>query len=169
MSELLIAAGVKKFIVYGGAGAIHPLVKIFDIVVPTWGIREEGTSYHYLPSDVVPKPSEKVVKILNKELSYAAQKLGVQLHTGGIWTTDAIFRETRDKVRKYSSMNVLAVDMESTALMSVAMYRDVDLGVALIVTDELHGETWKIHHDSAKATKVEEEVTKALFKALTKI
>jgi len=66
--ELLIAAGVRKFLVFGGCGAIHPSVKIYDIVVPTWSIREEGTSYHYLPPDTVPRPSERIVKILQWEL-----------------------------------------------------------------------------------------------------
>ncbi|RLE93906.1 MAG: hypothetical protein DRN04_05445 [Thermoprotei archaeon] len=166
--ELLIAAGVKKFIVYGGAGAIHPSVKIFDIIVPTWDIREEGTSYHYLPSDVIPKPRERIVKILNEKLSHVAQKLGVQLHTGGIWTTDAIFRETKDKVTKYSSMNILAIDMESTALMSVAMFRGVDLGIALIITDELYRESWKIFSGKRKMARIE-EVVKTLFEVLVRI
>ncbi len=109
--ELLIAAGIRKFLVFGGCGAIHPSVRIYDVVIPTWGIREEGTSYHYLPPDVVPRPSDRVAKILHKELSPVAQRLSIKLHLGGIWTTDAIFRQTRDKVRKYSEMNALGVDM----------------------------------------------------------
>ncbi|ABM80519.1 phosphorylase [Hyperthermus butylicus] len=97
--ELLIAAGVEKLVVFGGAGAIHPpRVKIYDLVVSTWGIREEGTSYHYLPPGVVPKPSEDMVKLLVDALSPVAQRLGIGLHIGGVWTTDAVFRETRDKV-----------------------------------------------------------------------
>jgi len=167
--ELLIAAGIRKFIVYGAAGAIHPSVKIFDIVVPTWGIREEGVSYHYLPENIVLKPSEKVVKILVEKLSPLARSLNIRLHIGGIWTTDAIFRETRDKIAKYSSMNILAVDMESTALMSVAMFRGVDLGIALIITDELYRESWRIFSDKRKMARIEEEVVKALFEVLVRI
>ncbi|WFO74884.1 nucleoside phosphorylase [Desulfurococcaceae archaeon MEX13E-LK6-19] len=167
--ELLIAAGARKFLVFGGCGAIHPSVKIFDIVIPTWGIREEGTSYHYYPPDVVPKPSEKIVEVLQRELRCTARSLGTRLYTGGIWTTDAIFRETRDKIGKYSEMNVLAVDMESTALMSVAMYRGVDLGIALVVTDELYGDKWRIYQDDDKAQKVEEEIVKTMIKVLAEI
>ncbi len=88
---------------------------------------------------------------------------------GGIWTTDATFRETRDKIRKYSGMNVLAVDMESNAFMAVAMYRGVDLGIALVVTDELYGDKWRIYQDDDKAQKVEEGMVKTMIKVLAEI
>jgi len=159
---------VKRFLVLGACGAIHPLVRILDIVVPTWGIREEGTSYHYLPPHVVPKPSERIVEILRRELDPVARGLGAGLHLGGVWSTDAVYRETRDKVRRYSEMNALCVDMESTALMSVAMYRGVELGIALIVTDELHGEKWRFCRDRERAELLEREVTRALLEALAK-
>jgi len=161
--EFLVAAGVRKFILFGGCGAIHPSVKIYDLVVPTWGVREEGTSYHYLPPDVVPKPSERVSRAIEERLRPVARELGVNLHVGGIWTTDAIFRQTRDKVRRYSSKGVLVVDMESTALMTVAMYRGVELGIAHVVTDELYGEGWKMYGDDNKMARVEGEVVQTLI------
>ncbi len=167
--ELLIAAGVRKFILFGGCGAIHPSVKIYDLVVPTWGVREEGTSYHYLPPGTVPKPSENVSKIIEKTLRSVARELGVNLHVGGIWTTDAIFRQTRDKVRKYSSEGVLAVDMESTALMAIAMYRGVELGIAHVVTDELYGEKWTMYSDDDMMARVEKEVVQSLIEVLARI
>jgi len=39
---LLIAASVEKFLVFGGCGAIYPSMKIYNIVMPTWGIRGDG-------------------------------------------------------------------------------------------------------------------------------
>jgi len=168
-AELLIAVGVKKFLVFGGCGAIHPSVKIYDLVIPTWGIREEGASYHYLPPDVVPRPSERIVKVLEEELKPVARSLGIGLHLGGVWTTDALFRETRDKVRKYSEMNVLCVDMESTALMSVAMYRGVELGIVHVVTDQLYGDKWTMYSDDNRMTKVEKEAVQTLIKVLNRI
>ncbi|BES82529.1 nucleoside phosphorylase [Pyrodictium abyssi] len=167
--ELLIAMGAKWFVVYGAAGAVHPSVRVYDIVVPTWGIREEGTSYHYLPPCAVPKPGQRITRILQHELRRAAEQLGVKLHTGGVWTTDAIFRETRDKVQKYSAMGALAVDMESTALMTIAMYRRVELAVALVITDELHREEWhtkwNVHGDRER--RIEREVVAAAIRALS--
>ncbi|WP_055407207.1 nucleoside phosphorylase [Pyrodictium delaneyi] len=167
--ELLIAMGAREFIVYGAAGAVHPSVRVYDIVVPTWGVREEGTSYHYLPPYVVPRPGQRITRILQHELGRTAERLRVKLHTGGVWSTDAIFRETRDKVQRYSSMGVLAVDMESTALMAIAMYRRVELGIALVITDELHGKEWgikwNVHGD--KERRIEREVVMAAIRTLS--
>ncbi len=167
--ELLIAAGVKKFILFGGCGAIHSSVKIYDLVVPTWGVREEGTSYHYLPLHVVPKTSEKVSRAIEEILRPMARELNINLHVGGIWTTDAIFRQTRDKVRGYSSKGVLAVDMESTALMAVAMYRGTELGIVHVVTDELYGEKWVMYSDDNKMAEIEKRVVQILIEILARV
>mgnify|MGYP001770668663 CR=1 FL=1 len=166
--ELLIAAGVRKFVLFGGCEAIHPSVKIYDLVVPTWGVREEGTSYHYLPPNVVPKPSEYVSKAIEEILRPMARELNINLHVGGIWTTDAIFRQARDKVRRYSSKGVLAVDMESTAPMTVAMYRGVKLGIVHVVTDELYGEKWIIYSNDSKMAEIEKSIVESLIETLAK-
>ena len=164
--EILIAAGVRKFILFGGCGAIHPSVKIYDLIVPTWGIREEGTSYHYMPPEIVPRPSEKAARVIEAVLRPVAQELGIGLHLGGIWTTDAVFRQTRDKIEKHRSRGALAVDMESTALMTIAMYRGVELGIAHVVTDELHREKWIIYSDDDKMARIEKRVIESLVEAL---
>jgi len=121
--ELLIAADVRKFILFDGCRAIHFSVKVYDPVVPIWGVREEGTSYHYLSSNVILKPNKKVSKTIEKRLRPVTRELGINLHVSSIWTTDTIFRQTRDKIKRYDSKGVLAVDMESIALMAIAMYR----------------------------------------------
>ena len=125
--------------------------------------------YHYLPPDIVPKPSEKVSKVIEKRLRPVAQGLGINLHVGGIWTTDAIFRQTRDKVREYSSKGVLAVDMESTALMAVAMYRGAKLGIVHVVTDELYGEEWVMYRDDNKMAEIEKKTVQTLIETLAEI
>ncbi len=167
--EFLVAAGIRRFIVLGGCGAINPSVGVFDIVVPSWGIREEGTSYHYLPPGVVPRPSGKALRLLVAELRDAARELGVGLHVGGVWSIDAVFRETRDKVRKYSSMGALCVDMESTDLMAVAAYRGVELGLAHIVTDELYTGSWRVYSDRERMARVEKRVALAALSALARM
>ena len=167
--EFLIAAGIRRFLVLGGCGAIHPSVGVFDVVAPSWGIREEGTSYHYLSPDLVPRPSRKALELLVTELGDAARELGVRLHVGGVWSTDAVFRETWDKVQRYSSRGALCVDMESTALMAVAMYRGVELGLAHIVTDELYTGTWRPYSDRERMARVEKRVVLSVLRALARM
>jgi len=52
--------------------------------------------------------------------------LGASPLTGGVWTTDALYRETRDKVEAYGARSVLVVETEMTALMTVASYRGAE-------------------------------------------
>ncbi len=141
--ELLIAAGIRKFLVYGGAGSITRKLRIGDVLIPTWGVREEGTSYHYMPEDYVPKPSPTLTRKLREALFSTLALRGSRVMEGGVWSTDAIFRQTEDKVRRYANEGVLGVDMESTALMTVAEYRGAELTIALVITDELTPPEWR--------------------------
>ena len=136
--ELAIASGLRRFIAVGEAGSIHPEVGIGDYVLPDWGVREEGTSYHYMPPDYVPRVDNKVFRGLRERLDGR----GLKYHVGGVWSTDAVFRETVDKVRRYSSQGVLCVDMESTALMAVSEYHGVEMAILLVISDELHSGRW---------------------------
>lgn len=134
--EVMIASGVRKILMLGLAGSLSPSCPIGSAVIPTWGIREEGTSYHYLPSGVCPRPSSSFVKDLMAGLS----ELGPM--TGGVWSIDAPYRETIAKVKGYSKKGVLAVDMETTAMMAVAMRRKAEFAAVLTISDSVHGEDW---------------------------
>ncbi len=131
--ELLIEAGARTLIVAGVAGSLTPSVPIGGIVIPTGALREEGTSYHYLPPDVDPVPDAE----LTEALIMAAEARGITPGVGRVWTTDAIFREMGWKVRQYSAAGILAVEMELAALLALAQVRGVRLAAVLAISDEL--------------------------------
>jgi purine-nucleoside phosphorylase len=64
------------------------------------------------------------------------------LHEGLVWSTDAPYRETLGKVMAYQAQGVLGVDMETSALFTLAAYRRIDLAVALVVSDDLSLLKW---------------------------
>lgn len=138
--ENLIARGAEKIIFLGWCGSISREAKIGDIIVATSAIIDEGTSGHYR-SDAGPRsfPSERMVARLSAELN----KIEINFHSGAIWTTDAIYRETRRKVETYQRLNALAVEMEISALFTVAEYRGVDMGALAVVSDELASFKWR--------------------------
>ena len=141
MVDVMAVSGVEEIIVVGLAGSISPAARIGDVLVPSWGLREEGASYHYVPDpDYVPRPS----KVLSERFIAALRRRFCgRVLDGGVWSTDAPFRETLDKVVEYSGRGVLGVDMESTGLMTVASVRGVELAVALVISDELrHDGGW---------------------------
>jgi uridine phosphorylase len=138
--ELAIAAGVKYILMLGEAGALSDKLSIGDFVIPTWGIRDEGTSYHYMPPDYIPKPDMNLLNKLKETVHNHADSK--RLEMGGIWTIDAVFRETRDKIRDYSKEGVLCVDMEATAVMTLAEYKGVNAAVLVVISDLIYGEEW---------------------------
>jgi len=152
--ETLIAWGAMKILFYGWCGAVSDKVKIGDIIIPTGSMIDEGTSKHYSDSWSLPRcqntdnhneechfsnPSELIVNKIRSVL----RERNVAYHEGIIWSTDAIYRETPEKVAYFQSKGVLAVEMETSALFTVGKYRDVDVGAILVASDDLSALTWK--------------------------
>ena len=137
--ESLKHEGVKRVVAFGWCGAVHPEVRVGDILLAGSVIREEGTSYHYLPADADPLPSPAV----NSALRGAAARAGIAVREGRIWSTDAPYRETRSKVREFAASGVLGVDMETSAIVSLGSAMGIDVGVLLVVSDELWDTEWR--------------------------
>jgi uridine phosphorylase len=136
--EELIARGVTAVIACGGAGVLVPDVALGHVVVPTAAIRDEGTSYHYLPPSREVVPSEVAVKALIATL----ERRAVPFVTGKTWTTDALYRETRSKVQQRVEEGCLTVEMEAAAFFAVAKFRGITFGQVLYAGDDLSGDEW---------------------------
>ena len=139
LMERLIALGAKNIIGVGSCGSLQENIHIGDYIIPATAIVEEGTSQHYPIDDPIPKASEKIIAFL-KSCCHAR---GLTFTMGKIWTTDAPFRETVKKVSEYKNQNVLGVEMEMSALLTVGTFRGVDVGGFLVVSDELSTLKWK--------------------------
>jgi len=129
--EHLIAMGGRVFIGVGTAGNVS--LDGMHVVIPTEAIRDEGTSYHYLPPGESVNASEDVVK----SLSMSAKELGVPVEMGPIWSTDAPLRETPSAMERYRRKGILAVDMETSAIFAVAQHRGVKAGCILLSGHEV--------------------------------
>jgi len=138
--ENLIAWGARQVIFIGWCGAISDPVNIGDVILPTSIHPDEGTSRHYGAGDGLPLQLTfplitEVRQVLNeKEIDYPE---------GAVWTTDAVYRETRKEVAVHQQNGILAVEMEFSALASVARFRGVDLAGLLVVSDELSSLKWR--------------------------
>jgi uridine phosphorylase len=136
--EELIALGARRLIVAGGAGCLVPELALGHVVVPTSAVRDEGTSHHYLPPGRVVEPAADVVAAITRIL----RRHDVPFVEGRTWTTDAYYRETRDRVRRRVAEGCLTVEMEASALFAVARFRGVSLAQMLYAGDDLSGEVW---------------------------
>jgi uridine phosphorylase len=115
-------------------------------------VRDEGTSYHYLAPARTVATDPAVVSAIEDVL----RRSGVPFTTGTTWTTDAAYRETKEKVALRRSEGCITVEMEAAALLAVAHFRGVTLGQLLYAGDSLAGERWDhrdwVHaHDAREA------------------
>ncbi|MCX6055919.1 MAG: nucleoside phosphorylase [Chloroflexi bacterium] len=136
--EELIAVGVTKFIVCGGCGVLNQDISVGHPIILTSAVRDEGTSYHYIPPSREVKPHPQAVKALESVFNDAK----MDYRMGKTWTTDALYRETpgRRKLRMEEGCDV--VEMEAAAFFAVAQFREVVLGQVVYGGDLVIPEGW---------------------------
>jgi len=139
MLEQVIARGVRAVIACGGAGALVPELVMGHAVVLTGAVRDEGTSFHYLPPGRIVPADPGPAGTLADALSAA----GVEPVRGLTWSTDAIYRETRARVSRRVQEGCLVVEMEASALMAIARYRGIPFGQVVMAGDSLAGREWE--------------------------
>lgn len=138
MLEEAIAAGARKVIVCGGCGVLDRDIAVGHLLIPEAAVRDEGTSYHYLPaSRTVAAPRAAVEAIV---ATLEAEQIPYLRTT--TWTTDAFYRETPAKVRLRRDEGCLTVEMEAAALFAVAQFREIILGAILYAGDDVSGLAW---------------------------
>ncbi|OPX37660.1 MAG: hypothetical protein B1H12_04355 [Desulfobacteraceae bacterium 4484_190.2] len=137
--EKLIVLGAKKIWVLGWCGSLQPDLPTGHLIIPTNAVSEEGTSNHYPISNRLPESNTA----LNRMLEEALIQQSLPFSRGSVWTTDALYRETPDKVKTFQDQGILAVEMEISALMTVALYRSVAMAGLLVVSDELFQLKWR--------------------------
>jgi len=136
--EEAIGHGIRSVVAVGGAGSLRQELTLGHVVVPTKALRDEGTSYHYVaPSrwiEAQPRATAAITAVLDEHrMPYV---------TGATWTTDAFYRETRDKIATRQAEGCLTVEMENAALLAVAQLRGITMGQILYSGDDLSGVQW---------------------------
>lgn len=130
--EELIAGGVKKIIAAGCCGALIADNE-GDFYIPVSALRQEGTSYHYLP------PSREVALNTNAVNAIAAvlDRRGFHYRKCKTWTTDGFFRETKEMAEYRKSEGCSVVEMECASLAACAEFRNIIFGQLLFTADSL--------------------------------
>jgi len=136
--EELIASGCRKFVVCGGAGVLDSEIPVGHIVLPDRALRDEGTSYHYLPPSRTVSANPVAVRVIESVLA----RHNVPFVKGMTWSTDGFYRETPEKVRIRKEEGCIVVEMEAAAYFAVAQFRGVVLGQILYGGDDVGSEEW---------------------------
>ncbi len=116
VAEELFVSGCELLISMTSAGQIIRKGRPPYFVLIDKALRDEGTSYHYLPSSSFCAISP----ILLECLKGVFEKSKPPVFLGATWTTDAPFRETGTAVDTCRSVGLLGVEMEASALYAFA-------------------------------------------------
>ncbi len=149
--EEVIAMGCRKFIACGGCGVLDKEIAVGHLLLPAAAIRDEGTSYHYLPPSREVQMDPDALTAIETVL----KRHGIDFLRTKTWTTDAIYRETHEKTAAYLAEGCLAVEMEAAAFFAAAKFRGVTFGQLLYGGDAVipggwDGRAWDSRADIRK-------------------
>lgn len=136
--EELYALGAECLVLFGTCGVLDRNIADCAVILPTSAMRDEGTSYHYAP------PSDEIP--VNEHHGELFRELLDELHiscvTGKAWTTDSMFRETREKTVRRKEAGCVCVDMECASVAAVARFRGKEALHFFYAADNLNAEKW---------------------------
>lgn len=136
--EEIIAMGVENLLLVGCCGCLEADIEDFSIIIPDSAIRDEGTSYHYLPANDEIVLNEKCVNIVEDFI----KSKNINYRKGKTWTTDAVYRETKTKTERRKAQGAITVEMECASMASVAQFRGVNFCQFFYAADNLGGEEY---------------------------
>jgi purine-nucleoside phosphorylase len=111
VAEQLFVSGCQLLISITSAGIITEPKTSKRFALITEAVRDEGTSYHYLPKEKSSVLSDKLANNLaENDLWFPAAS----------WTTDAPYRETTSAIAAMKAKGITCVEMEAAALYAFA-------------------------------------------------
>lgn len=136
--EDLMVMGSKRIILLGNCGVLDKSIEDCGIIIPTSALRDEGTSYHYAKaSDTI-----EVNKKYKEEFKEVLKEFGYPYVEGRTWTTDAPYRETKDKVLLRKKQGAICVEMECSAMQALCDFRETEFFQFFYAGDNLDHSNW---------------------------
>ena len=118
--EELRRIGVESLIRIGSCGALQTGIAVGDLILVQAAVREEGTSQAYVPA-AYPAVSDAALLAL---CARSARRRGLKAHIGLVRSHDSFYIDEQAEVnRLWSGRGLLASDMETAALLTVARLR----------------------------------------------
>jgi uridine phosphorylase len=131
-TEILCAGGSEILVRIGSCGSLQENVKVGDLVIVTGARRGEGTTEYYVAKNFSTVSDQRIVGALEK----AAKAAGVRYHLGSVFTTDALFQETPELIGDLERQGIAAIDMVTSAFLTIAQVRGKRAGAIMAVSDE---------------------------------
>lgn len=116
-NELICDYGVKNLIRVGSCGSYHSHVKVRDLVIAMSASTDSAMNRERFKGNFfAPTADFKLFKTMIDK----AEELGLPFHAGNILATDTFYQDDREGWKKWADYGVLAVEMESALLYTIA-------------------------------------------------
>ncbi|MGD9893379.1 MAG: purine-nucleoside phosphorylase [Dehalococcoidia bacterium] len=139
VAEELIQLGARTLIRVGTAGALGAGVNPGDLVVATASTPLDGTTAGYLDGrPYAPAAAYTVVQALMT----AAETHGAAPHVGPVITDDVFYHPDADRLAAWTAFGTLAVEMEASALFTVAARHNLSAGAILTISNFVGAAAW---------------------------
>jgi len=132
VTEFLCVGGINTLVRLGSCGALREDINVGDYILATDIIRGDGATKYYVDDNYL----SKVDSELTSKIEDVFKNAGT-LHRGGVWTTDALFRETKEIVNPYIEKGAIAVDMVTSPFVTLANIYKRKAAAVLAVSDNL--------------------------------
>jgi len=156
--EELANIGAKTLIRVGTTGSLQADVEVGDIVIASAAVRGDGTSRSYVPIEYPAVADFNVTTALFQ----AAQRTKREVQFGTVLTSDAFYGDV-DNLKRWSRFNVLSVEMECSAIFTLAKLRKLEAGAILAVDSKpLMGRKKGEFEPSEKTGELDDSVQEAI-------
>ena len=136
--EEVHAMGSDTLILLGNCGVLDKNIQDCGVIIPTSALRDEGTSYHYVEA----KDEIEVNRKYIPEFKEVLDEAGYPYVEGKTWSTDAFYRETREKVNRRKQQGAICVDMECASMQAMCEFRNTEFFQFFYAGDNLDHSSW---------------------------
>jgi uridine phosphorylase len=135
--EELANVGSTHFIRVGSTGALQGGMNIGDIVISTGALRMDGTSRYYAHDGFPAIPDHFLTRALFESAQNKQKITGYKLFMGMNASSDAFYGETPELLQMLSDHRALNVEMEASAIYTIATMRGLKAGMVCAVSGNL--------------------------------
>lgn len=136
VAQLQALVGFSKLLCFGSCGALSSQLQEGHLILPTRAYRDEGFSYHYA------KAADYIEVSNAGRMAAWLDALGLPYTAGPVWTTDGLFRETRNNFLQRQAEGCIAVDMECSGLQAYCDFQGLEYYTFFYTGDQLDAPQW---------------------------
>lgn len=159
-----------RSILYTGLiGALQPHIRIGDLIVPTAAFRGEGSSKYFVEEAYPAAADFGLLRDLSSTLEEVYGDADIIIHFGAIYTTDSFAAETEEFLRRWQSKNLLGIEMETSAIYTIAGLYGMRAAAVHVVSDNPVAERSFFHPIPEEDKTRRRECTDLLIEVLVRL